>query len=65
MDSDKKAKTARVLGYICLVAGAVNLSVVVLDQTQARSPLLVTGISAFTIGIIMVALGRKKPASLD
>jgi hypothetical protein len=65
MDSNKKAKTARVLGYICLVVGTVNLALVVLDPTEAELPLLVTGLSAFTIGIFMVALGRKKPPPVD
>ena len=60
MDSSKKAMTARVLGYICLAVGALNLILVVVDRPESGTALLVTGISALSIGIFMVALARKK-----
>ncbi len=65
MDADKKAKAARILGYICLTIGGLNIMLAVVQMAQDRtltgSPLLITGISALTIGIIMVALGKQKP----
>ncbi len=61
MDSNKKARIARVIGYSCLAVGALNLTLVVVNRPQSGSALLVTGIAAFSSGIIMVALGRKKP----
>ena len=62
MDSNKKATFARVLGYICLAVGALNLIFVVVDRPESGTALFVTGISALSIGIIMIALGRKKTA---
>ena len=65
MDADKKAMMARILGYICLTAGALNLAAAVLllaqDQTQVGSPLVVTGIVALGMGVIMLSRGRQKP----
>ncbi len=65
MDTDKKTKIARILGYICLAVGGLNLTLVGVqmaqDRTLSGSPLLVTGISALAIGIIIVALGKQKP----
>ena len=65
MDADKKAMMARILGYICLTVGGLNLTLASVqmaqDRTLSGSPLLVTGISALAGGIIMVALGRQKP----
>ncbi len=64
MSPDQKARTARILGYICVAVGALNLTLVAVqaagDQTQAGSPLLVTGVAALTIGFIMLALGKRK-----
>ncbi len=60
MDSNKKVTTARVLGYICLAVGALNLILVVVDRPESGTTLLVTGISALSAGIFMVALARKK-----
>ena len=61
MDSTQKAKTARILGYICLAVGALNLILTLADREQTGSPLLSTGLSAIGIGIIMVFLGRRRP----
>jgi uncharacterized integral membrane protein len=67
MSPDRRAKTARMLGYICVVAGALDLvlaGVLALrDQTQAELPLLGAGIGALTLGIIMLALGKQGPKS--
>ena len=65
MDSTQKAKTARILGYICLVVGALNLTLAFVDRTQTSSPLFVTGLSAFAGGILMVILGRRTPPPGD
>ena len=50
MNDDQKAKLARVLGYICVAVGALNLTLVAvqaaLGQTDSAFSLLVTGISA-------------------
>ena len=61
MDANKKARVARVLGYICITVGTLNLILVVAGRTQSGSALLVTGVSALTGGIFMVALGKRKP----
>ena len=64
MNPEQKARTARILGYICMAVGALNLTLVAVhaagDQTQAGFPLLGTGIAALTIGFIMLALGKRK-----
>ncbi len=60
MDADKKAKFARVLGYICVAVGVLNLTLAVVDR-PAGSALPATGLSALTLGIIMIALGKQKP----
>ena len=65
MDSDKKAKTARALGVICLVFGPLNLTLagvlMALDRTAVGRPILVTGLSVLTVGIVIVARGKQKP----
>ena len=64
MNPDQKARTARILGYICIAVGALNLTLVAVqaarDQTQAGYPLLGTGIAALTLGFIMLTLGKRK-----
>ncbi len=64
MDADKKAKIARVLGYILLAVGVLNLTLagvqLARDRTQEGS-LFVTGFVALGMGIIMVSRGRQKP----
>jgi len=67
MTADQKAKTARILGYICVVVGVLNLAIAVVyalqGQTDGRSPILVTGVVALSMGIFMLALGKRKPTS--
>lgn len=67
MSHDRKAGAARILGYICLLAGASNLVLVGVQalrgQTRLAFPLLGTGMAAVMIGIIMLAQGRQKPTS--
>ena len=67
MSPDQKAKFARVLGYTCVVVGAVNLTVVAVHVTRGESEsltaLLTTGVVALMMGIFMVALGRRKPSA--
>ena len=64
MDADKKAKIARILGYILLAVGVLNLTLagvqLARDRTQAGS-LFVTSFVALGMGIIMVSRGRQKP----
>ncbi|MEE9473286.1 MAG: hypothetical protein V3V82_04815 [Acidimicrobiia bacterium] len=60
MDADKKAKFARILGYVCVAVGVLNLSLAVVDR-PVGSALPVTGLSALTLGIIMIARGKQKP----
>ena len=62
MDANKKARFARILGYICLAVGTLNLVLFVVDRPESGAALLVTGISSLSIGIIMVAVSRKKTA---
>ncbi len=67
MDPDRRARTARILGYICVVAGALNLvlagMLALRDQTQVGFPLLGTGVGALTVGIIMLTRGKQRPKS--
>jgi len=67
MTPDQKARTARILGYICLMAGALDLVLALLlslrDKALVGFPLLGSGVGAVTIGIIMLALARNKPRS--
>ena len=59
MDTKQKIKFARVLGTICIVIGAVNLIIAAVDR-PAGPALSVTGISALTTGIILIAVSKKK-----
>ena len=67
MTPDQKATTARILGYICVVVGVLNLAITgvraLQGQTEGGSPLLVTGVVALSMGIFMLALGKRKPNS--
>ena len=67
MTPGQKAKAARILGYICVVVGVLNLAIsgvhALQGQTEGRSPLLVTGVVAVSMGIFMLALGKQKPNS--
>jgi len=67
MAADRRAKTARILGYICVVAGALNLVLAGMlplrDQTQVEFPLLGAGLGALTLGIIMLTLGKQRSKS--
>ena len=64
MNPDQKARTARILGYICVAVGALNLTLVAVQaaggQTQAGFSLLVTGVVALTGGFFMLVLGKRK-----
>ena len=60
MNADKKAAFARILGYICVAVGLLNLALAVVDR-PGRSALTATGLSALTLGITMIALGKRKP----
>ncbi|NIN71388.1 MAG: hypothetical protein GTO46_05520 [Gemmatimonadetes bacterium] len=65
MDPDRKAKMARILGYVCVAVGALNLVLAGIlalrGQTPVRWPLVGTGFGALTGGIIMLTLGYQRP----
>ena len=67
MSPEQKIRTARILGYVCLFVGVLNLSIVgahaVRELTFAGLPLFVTGIVSVMMGIIMLGLARQKPPS--
>ena len=67
MTPDQKAKTARILGYICVVAGALNLvlagTLALRGETQVGFSLLVAGVGALTVGVIILTRGKQKPES--
>jgi len=67
MNPEQKIRTARILGYICLFTGMLNLVVggvhTVREHTLPGLPLLVTGVVSVMMGIIMLALARRKPPS--
>ena len=64
MNHEQKIRTARILGYICLFVGVLNLAVggvfAVREQALPGLPLLVTGIVPVTSGIFMLALASRK-----
>ncbi|MEJ2319514.1 MAG: hypothetical protein P8Y21_09225 [Gemmatimonadales bacterium] len=60
MNADKKAAFARILGYICVAVGVLNLALAVVDR-PGKSALTATGLSALMLGIIMIAVGKRKP----
>ena len=66
MDSERKQKLARILGYVCLAVGALNVVLagilMLRDQTQVGA-LLGSGAGALTMGIIMLAVTKRKPDS--
>jgi len=65
MNSGQKVRTAQILGYICIAAGALNLVIaavrVIRGQPLPGTPLLVTGIVALSGGIFMLVLAKQKP----
>lgn len=67
MDSDRKMRVARIIGFFCLAAGTLNLAVVALlfiqGQRLPASAVLVTGLVALSGGIFMLALAKQKPPS--
>ena len=67
MNAEQKTRTARILGYICLFVGTLNLAVAgvhaVREQSLPGLPLLVTGFVSVMMGIFMLALARQKPPS--
>jgi hypothetical protein len=67
MDSDRKTKTALILGYICVVVGALNLVIggilLLRGQQQVGFPLLGSGFGALTVGIIVLTRGKQRPES--
>jgi hypothetical protein len=69
MTPDQKAKSARILGYISVVVGVLNLTIIGVQAFQGEAkggfPLLITGVTALSMGIFMVALGKRKPTSQD
>ena len=64
MTPDQRRTTARVLGYICVVVGLLNLSIIgvhaLQGQTNGGLSLLVTGIAALGMGAFILALGKGK-----
>ena len=69
MNDMKKRRTAKILGYICVSVGALNLTITVVvairEQMLAGSSLLLTGIGALTTGIILLVLASRKLPSGD
>ena len=67
MNDDQKAKLGRVLGYICIATGALNLTLVAIRVTRGHMELefavLGSGITALMLGIIMLARAKRTPAS--
>lgn len=66
VSADGKARFARILGYVCIAVGALNVVLVAVGVARGeallRSPLLITGIVALMMGIFMLALGKRKPS---
>jgi hypothetical protein len=67
MTPDQKARTARILGYICVVAGALNLvlagTLALLGETQVGFALLASGVGALTVGVIILTRRKQEPES--
>jgi len=67
MTPDQKALTARILGYICVVAGLLNLTIVGVRAFRGGMaggfPLLGSGLAALMLGLVMLTRGRQKPTS--
>jgi hypothetical protein len=64
MDADKKARIARIRGFICLGAALVNATLVVLamvaDEKVPRGNLAVAA-GLFVIGIVNLIGGKRRP----
>jgi hypothetical protein len=67
MNAEQKVRMARVLGVICLVVGAMNLVIVLVqgggEQSQTGSPLFITGLAALSGGALMLAVSKRRPPS--
>jgi len=62
MDVERKAKVARTLGYICMGLALFNLALAIMLIATGRTAgtgLFATAFGVFTMGIIMVALGKR------
>ena len=67
MERDKKAESAKVVGYFCIgLALLLLLSAIVLLTSGRSEPglmFLVVGIALLPIGIVTVAQGKRKSTS--
>ena len=66
MDVDKKAKRARVVGFICLGLALLNATVaafaMVADKKMFRgTPNLAIATSLFIVGVVSLRRGKAKP----
>jgi hypothetical protein len=69
MNPEQKARFARILGYICVAVGVLNLVLAGIllsrDATQVRWPLLGTGVGALTVGLILLTRPKQTTGADD
>jgi uncharacterized YccA/Bax inhibitor family protein len=66
MDADKKARIARIAGYICLTLALLNATFAVfamVDEQNVRSGRggIAIAASLFVIGIVTLTRGKRRP----
>ena len=66
MDADKKARIARIVGFICLGLALLNVTIAVLamiDEKDVHYGIRGIAVSAgvFVIGIVNLTRGKRRP----
>ena len=66
MDADKRARIARIAGFICLGVALLNATFAVLAMVAEKNwhkgtPGIAVALSLFTVGIITLTRGKRRP----
>ena len=66
MDADKKARIARIVGFICLGVALLNATFAVLAMVAEKNvhkgaPGIAIAASLFTIGIVILTRDKRRP----
>jgi hypothetical protein len=66
MDADKRARLARIVGFICLGLALLNVTFAVLAMVDEKNvhkgmPGLAIAASLFVIGIVNLTRGKRRP----
>jgi hypothetical protein len=66
MDADKRARIARIMGFICLGVALLNATFAVLAMVAEKNvhkgaPGVAIALSLFAVGIVSLTRGKRRP----